>query len=498
MAAALRPVTRKRGALVWAPQPGPQTALLECPIQDVFYGGARGGGKSDGLLGDFMAHAHRHGKYARGVIFRRTYPELEEVERRAGDILPRLGWRRNVTRRTWTAPNGARLALRYLDNDNDADGYLGHEYSWLGFDELVNWPSSVPFDKLLGTLRSPHGVPCVRRSTGNPGGIGHNWVKARYIDPSPPFVPFTGTDGQRRVFIPARVEDNRILLDADPDYVHRLEASGPSWLVDAWLHGKWDIVAGGMFDDVFKREVHVLKPFAIPSSWRIDRSFDWGSARPFSVGWWAESDGTQAPNGKTYPRGSVFRIAEWYGWNGKANEGARMAPADIARGILEFEREDAGGLGFRDKQGRTRVQNGPADSSIFAADYGASIADDMARVGVHWEKADKQPGSRCNGWEKVRGMLRAALVGHVRPEGPARPIYTPADALEATRRAPEDAGLYVFDTCVHWLRTVPTLPRDPRKLEDVDTDAEDHAGDESRYRLMRRKPAGLVFSTLKM
>ena len=468
---AVRPTARRKGRLVWAPQPGPQTALLQCPVQDVFWGGARGGGKTDGLIGDWLAHAHRYGRNARGVIFRRTYPEAEEVEIRVAELLPPLGWRRNVARRTWTAPNGARLVLRYLDNDADADNYLGHQYTWMGFDQLERWPSPAPYDKLLGCLRSPAGVPCVRRATGNPGGVGHNWVKSRYIDPSPAWVPFTGPDGMRRVFIPARVEDNKILLDADPEYVHRLEASGPTWLVDAWLRGIWDIVAGGMFDDVFRREVHVLKPFEVPRSWRIDRAFDWGSARPFSVGWYAESDGTVAPNGKHYPRGTVFRIAEWYGTNGKANEGSKMLAVEVAKGILEREREPDLSYPWR----ISRVQPGPADSSIFAAENGVSIANDMERAGVRWLPADKGPGSRKVGWERMRRMLKAALA-----------------------EKPEDPCLYVFETCTHWIRTVPTLPRDPRKLEDVDTTAEDHAGDETRYRLMAAPAPGVSFFTLRI
>jgi hypothetical protein len=469
MATTLRP-TRRRTEVVWAPQPGFQRALIACPVEDVFCGGARGPGKTDGLIGDWLSHADRYAAAARGILFRRTYPKLEEIEYRVGELFPRLGWQRNVAKRTWTAPNGARLLLRYLDVDADADNYHGHQYSWQGFDELPDWPNPQPVDKLFACLRSPYGVPCVRRSTGNPGGPGHNWVKARYIDPSPPWVPFTGPDGIERVFIPGRLEDNAILLQQDPNYWKRIEASGPEWLVNAWRWGIWDIVAGGMFDDVWRRDVHVIQPFEIPRTWRVNRSFDWGSAKPFSVGWWAESDGTEAPNGKTYPRGTIFRVGEWYGWNGRPNEGNRMLAVEIAEGILE--REEAMGLSIPDLHPPTKpsyvikgrkVEPGPADSSIYDADRGVSIGDDMATAGVRWTKADKRPGSRQIGWERMRKMFKAALEDK-----------------------PEEPGLYVFDTCVHFIRTVPTLPRDPRKIEDVDTDAEDHVADEARYRCMER------------
>ncbi len=224
-----------------------------------------------------------------------------------------------------------------------------------------------------------------------------------------------------------------------------------------------------MFDDVWKRDVHVLKAFEVPPSWKITRSFDWGSSKPFSVGWWAESDGTEAPNGRTYPRGSLFRIAEWYGWNGTPNEGNRMLAVEIAAGILEREKD----WGLSTDPVPTNMPNcflparsvepGPADSSIYDADRGVSIGDDMEKAGVSWTRADKRPGSRKNGWERMRKMLKAALA-----------------------EPPEEAALYTFDTCVNFIRTVPTLARDQRNLEDVDTQAEDHIADESRYRVMER------------
>jgi hypothetical protein len=467
--------TYPSGRIVWSPQYGPQEALLACSVSDALFGGARGGGKSDGLLGDWLAHADRYGSRARGAMFRRSYPEFTELLNRCGEILPALGWRQRMSDKSWTSPRGAKLVLRYLESDADADQYQGHSYTWLGFDELGNWPSLAPVDKLRATLRSAHGVPCVFRASANPGGVGHNQVKARYVDPAPPYTPFAGADGVRRVFVPSRVEDNRELLDNDPGYVDRLKTAGPEWLVQAWLHGNWDVTAGGMFDDLWRRSVHVLKPFPIPSSWRMDRSFDWGSSRPFSVGWWAESDGTEATladgTKRFFPRGSLIRVAEWYGWNGTPNEGCRALAVEVAKGILE--REQAAWP--RNAWGASRVQAGPADASIWAAENGVCIADEMRRAGVSWVEADKRPGSRKNGWERIRRLLKAAL-----------------------EPKPEEPGLYVFDTCVHWIRTVPTLARDPRDIEDADTRAEDHAADETRYRAAARPAPTIRYSSVSI
>src|SRR4051812_21028293 len=178
--------------------------------------------------------------------------------------------------------------------------------------------------------------------TANPGGVGHNWYKARYVDPAPALTPFYDSMQRTwRVFIPSRLEDNPKLAANDPDYWMRVQAAanGRTDLVKAWRYGDWDVVAGGMFDDVWRASHHVIEPFQIPYHWRVDRSFDWGSSKPFSVGWWAESDGTQAPNGRVYPRGTLFRITEWYGWNGQPNVGVKMLAVDVAKKIVETEKE---------------------------------------------------------------------------------------------------------------------------------------------------------------
>ena len=427
------------------PQPGPQSLLLACPAQEVFYGGARGGGKSHGILLDFAAYGVKF-KDAKGILFRRTYPELEDLQEKAKGIYPYIGavWRSSA--RTWQFPNGSNLKLRYLDRDESINRYLGHEYDWIGLDQLESWPQQVTIDKLRGNLRSAKGYPTRMVSTGNPGGVGHSWVKARYVDPAPPNTIIEDQYGTR-CFIPAKLTDNKILLERDPDYHKRLEQSGPEWLVRAWLDGDWNIVAGGMFDDLWDPEIHVCKPFEIPKKWKVNRSFDWGSSRPFSVQWWAEADGETEIQGYLFPRGSLFHVAEWYGCNGKANEGVRMLATEIGRGIVEKEKR----MGLL-------ASIGPADPAIFSNENGASIADEMARAGIRWDKA---VNARKEGWERVRRMMKASREDYM-----------------------EEPGLFVFDTCRHFIRTVPSLPRDTRDLDDADTNAEDHAADACRYRVM--------------
>lgn len=458
--------------IIWGPQVGPQTALVECPIEDVGFGGARGGGKSDGLIGDYLQHANEYEDAARGMLVRRSYPELEELVDRARYVYSRTGARFKQHPPTWEFPNGAILRARYLERDKDAERYQGWNNTWLGVDEAGNFPSPIPLDKLRATLRTTRpGVRVFYRQTMNPGGPGHAWNKMRYIDPAKPYEPFEakvelpggGVAITHRVFIPSTIDDNILLTEADPRYWERVAsaAAGQEWLLKAWRFGDWDIVAGGYFSDVWDRDVHIVEPFAIPEGWRIDRSFDWGSAKPFSVGWWAESNGEPFERGGKsfgYVRGDLFRFAEWYGWNGTPNEGLRIDAKEIGRGIAALERK--WGIAGR-------VQRGPADSSIYVRENGPSIADDLESVGVKFVPADKKPGSRKVGWHKLRSMLIAS-----RQPAPR-----------------EEPGLFVFSNCRQFIRTVPVLQRDERDVDDVDTRAEDHIADETRYRVTLKKRA---------
>lgn len=439
-------------AIVWQPSPGPQTAFVTCPVFEVLYGGARGGGKTDAVLGEFVIHADQYREHAIGLMVRRTRTELVETIERSKEIYEPLGAK--LVDNMWRFPNGARLRFAYLERDADANAYQGHSYTRVYVEEIGNFPSAAPILKLMATLRSGSGVPCGFRATGNPGGPGHQWVKARYIDPAPLGWKITKETYQGierdRVYIPSRVSDNPYL---GTDYVANLHMSGSETLVRAWLEGDWSVIAGAYFPEFGPQ--HIIKAFELPSMWPRFRSGDWGSARPFSIGWWAISDGT-LPH---LPRGALVRYREWYGWNGKPNEGSKLTAEQVGVGIAEREVGEA-------------VQNGHSvlDPAAFANDGGPSIAERIAngsrgddgKIRVSFRRADnKRVATRgaLGGWDQ----LRSRLVGQ-----DERPM------------------VYFFDTCTHAIRTLPALQHDELRPEDVDSEGEDHAPDEIRYACMSR------------
>jgi hypothetical protein len=466
----------------WCPQDGSQVGFLASNVWETLYEGTRGPGKTDALLISFAQWCDKgFGSKWNGVLLRRTFPELREVIKKSKELFPLFfpGIRYNGSTHTWTWATGEQLRLGQFNRVDDYYKYHGHEYQWQGWDELTNWPDDAGYCKMMSMCRSPHAeIPCQIRATTNPYGIGHGWVKERFrlpIDPGeiagPTITDSKNLDGQvdkPRVAIHGCIDENRILLHADPTYKQTLASSATSEAeLKAWLYGDWDFVAGGMFNDVWDPVTHFIKPFDLPNHWRLDRAFDWGSSKPFSVGWYAESDGcdVQLPNGKwmSTVRGDLFRIYEWYGWTGRPNQGLKMLARDIALGIVE--RELNWGI-------HGRVKPGPADTSIWTVENGVCIARDMAQPvrvkgkmykGTNWTQADKQKGSRKLGWEMMRKMLKNG-IGE-----PGLPREYP--------------GLFIFTRCEQFRRTVPVLPRDEKDMDDVDTDTEDHIGDEVRYRI---------------
>jgi hypothetical protein len=446
---------RAEPTVIWEAQER-QAAFIACPVFEVFFGGARGGGKTDAVLGDFLEHADSYGEHAIGLMVRRQRTELIETIERSRTIYTPLGWTFHEQDKMWRAPNGARLRFAYLERDQDAAGYQGHSYTRIYVEEIGNFPSDKPILKLMATLRSGAGVPVGFRATGNPGGPGHQWVKARYIDHAPAgwSVFKDANSGLERVFIPSKVGDNHYLGD---DYVARLRASGSQELVRAWLEGDWSVIEGAFFD-CWSTEKHVLRPFAIPDHWLRFRSADWGSAKPFSVGWWAvvsddyRVQDTERDSGAHLPRGALVRYREWYGASGP-NVGLKLPADDVALGIAQ-------------RDGTDTIAYGVLDPAAFSVDGGPSIAERMATAtnGKVWfKRADnRRVGVRgaLGGWDQMRARLKGDADG--------RPM------------------LYTFSTCADFIRTVPALQHDPDRPEDVDTDGEDHAGDDARYACMSR------------
>jgi hypothetical protein len=471
------------GTVKWSALPGSQSGFLAAKlIPEVLYEGTRGPGKTDTLLMDFYCDVGKgYGPAWTGILFRQTYKQLEDVIRKSKKwfrlVCPEAKY--NASSHTWTFPDGEQLLLRQFMRDDDYWNYHGHEYPWIGWEELCNWLTLNGYKRMMSCNRSSHPevAKIIRiRATTNPYGPGHNVVKHRWNLPGSrgtiirDAVDDEGNIEPPRLAIYGFIEENTVLLKADPKYIQRIAAAARNKAeYMAWRWGSWDIVAGGMFDDVWDKRYHVVTPFFIPLNWKIYRAFDWGSSKPFSVGWYAVSDGSDyqdaAGNWHSTVRGDMFRIGEWYGWNGKPNEGLKIMAIEIAKGITEREMK----MGIWD-----RCKPGPADASIFDRENGMCIADDLMKPvrlndgrlvkGVTFVPSDKRPGSRKTGWQTMRTYLKNVL---------------PAE--DGKIRVREQPGLYIFATCFQFIRTVPVLPRDDKDPDDVDTDVEDHIGDECRY-----------------
>lgn len=470
------PKTQREYEAAWCPQPGSQVAFLMAhTVFEVLYEGTRGPGKTDCLLMDFFQHVGKGwGAEWRGILFRQTYPQLADVINKSKKWFRLLcpGAKYNESSHTWTFPDGEQLLLRHMKTPDDYWSYHGHAYPWIGWEELCNWADSKCYTVMMSCCRSTKpGMPRCYRATTNPYGPGHNWVKLRFRLPQSrgKIIRDSMRDGEReppRVAIHGSIYENKILLHADPEYIPKIRAAARNASeLKAWLEGSWDIVAGGMFDDIWRGDVHVVPPFPlryVPKGWKIDRSHDWGSSKPFANLWFAESNGEPFEwNGRTYGRvrGDLYIIQEWYGWDGKTrNEGVRMLAKDVGRGVIDRE---------EDWDIKGRVLPGPADSAIYDEENGNNIAKDMEKAGCRWVPADKGPGSRKQGWEQIRKMLKGALPN---PKGGPR----------------EEPGLFIFSWCLQTLETLPILSRDDKDLDDVDTDAEDHIGDALRYRVRKK------------
>lgn len=447
--------------VVWEPRSKPQLAFVTCPVFEIFFGGARGSLKTDGVLGEWLSHAQDHGQNAIGLMVRRNRIQLQETIERAKQIYQPLGFKfKESPDHVCIAPNGARLRFAYLERDSDAEEYQGHSYTRVYVEEIGNFPSPSPIMKLMATLRSAKGVMCGFRATGNPGGPGQHWVKARYIDPAPlgwKIIktaypnPYTGEDIIRdRVFIPGKITDHNLL---GTQYIANLQMSGSPELVRAWLEGDWSVISGAFFPE-FSAEAHIVKPFPIPEHWARIRAGDWGSAKPFSIGWYAVSDGSLVG----IPRGALIKYREWYGMReGQHNVGLKLTAEDVAAGIVARETQTIDG-----KEVREKMDDAVLDPSAFSQDGGPSIAERMQKMGAVWRPADNARVARSGamgGWDQLRARLKGVGDG---------------------------AMILFFATCEHTIRTIPALQHDELRAEDVDTEAEDHAGDETRYACMSR------------
>jgi len=433
----------------WRAQPGPQlSAIRKSWVEELLYGGAVFGGKSDFLLGDFAQDVPtEYGSHWHGILFRKNYPQLEELISRSKEIYPAWfgldsrAW--SAGTKTWTWPNGATLKMRFMESDDDWMQYWGHAYTWIGWDELALWSSSNPYLKMKARLRSAAAaIPYKRiRASANPGGPGHHWVKRYFgIDRFPlggQVVSPDDASGMRRMFVRSRLTDNQIGLRNDPAYAARLEGLGSPELIRALKEGDWNIIAGAFFPE-FDIAHHVIVPFSIPQHWVRLRSMDWGSSAPFAVHWWAVSDGELL----SIPRGALVCYREWYGAT-PDDLGLKLTAEEVADGIRERERGE-------------KIDDGVLDPSAFARNGGPSIAERMRDRKVYFRRADNtRVGSRgaLGGWDLVRQRLKG-----------------------------NEAPMIYFTTqCPDTIRTFPAVQHDSNRIEDVDTHSNDHCADSVRY-----------------
>jgi hypothetical protein len=434
------------------PQHGPQHHFITCPADIVVYGGARGGGKSFASLGEFWCHAEDWGAAAKGLMLRRSREDLKDTidvaRQMYGDAAE---WKDKE--KQFRFRNGAVFHMAYLENDADAMNYQGWSLTRVYVEELTQYASSAGIFRLFATLRTTSGARCQFRATCNPGGPGHHWVKSWVID-NGAYKPVKDPETQlTRIFIPAKISDNPSLLNNDPGYINRLRASGSPALVRAWLDGDWNIIEGAFFPE-FDPTRHVITPPRIPSHWTRFRSMDWGSASPFSLGWWAVVQDDMIHDKRRLPKNAIIRYREWYGASGP-NKGLKL-PADAV--AKEVVRRETDGKGIREP-----IAYGILDPSAFQVVSGPSIGETFARHGVYFRRADNSRVStpkRMGGWDQVRWRLRGDDDG--------------------------DPLIFFVDHCRDAIRTLPMQQHDENRPEDLDTEGEDHAVDDIRYACMSR------------
>ena len=446
--------------VVFRPNKGPQVDFLAAPEKEVLYGGAAGGGKSFAMLVDLLRYAS-NGNH-RALLLRRTLAELTELIDQSRKLYPKAfpGAVFRESKNTWSFPSGATALFSYVDKDNDVTRYQGQSFTWIGVDELGQYPTPYVWNYLRSRLRTTDPeIQTYMRASANPGGVGGWWLKKMFVDPAVPNDPFWATDidsgnilrygpnhptnadqplYQRR-FIPARLTDNPFLMESG-EYEAML-LSLPEVERRRLLEGDWDVADGAAFSE-FDRSKHVVEPFEVPYNWPRLRAADYGYSSPSCVLW-----------GAVDWDGNIWIYRELYdkGYTGET----------LARIINALEEHDP------------LMQISVLDGACWSKHgTGPSIAETMIRNGTRWIPADK---NRIPGKIELHRRL-------------------------AVDERTDEPKLKIFSTCTNLIRTLPTIPLSKTNSEDVDTKADDHAYDALRYMCMTR-PTGLpqnsIFNQIK-
>jgi hypothetical protein len=413
--------------IIFKANEGPQEDFLAAGETDVLYGGAAGGGKSYAMLVDPLRYAHRSAH--RGLIIRRSMPELRELIDKSRELYPKAfpGCKYKEVEKLWNFPSGAKIEFGFLERDADVYRYQGQAYSWIGFDEITHLPTEFSWNYLASRLRTTDSeITCYMRCTANPGGAGATWVKKRYIDPSPPHESFEGADGLTRKFIPARLQDNPYLA-TDGRYEKMLQALPPTQRQQL-LEGNWDVAEGAAFTE-FLPHLHVITPFEIPVHWERVKGIDYGYASESACIWGAvdPSDGTLIIYRELYRKG--------------------LLGTELAEMITEMEMQDPFSV------------QGVLDTACWSrtGTTGPTIGETLQRAGHKLRRADK---NRIQGKIQIHEYLKVMQSGRPR--------------------------IQILNTCPNLIRELQSIPLDKRNPEDVDTHAPDHAYDALRYLIMSR------------
>lgn len=413
-----------------------QTAFHTSTAFETLYGGAAGGGKTTAIVAESVTYALEYPK-ARIYIFRKTIPELKqsivpEIYKQCAAYIDQGGMKYNSQDRTFTFRNGSIIQLAYLENTADMFRYQSAEIHLLLVDELTHF-TQEEYEYLKTRVRSTGQHPLKVMAATNPGNIGHGWVKSYFIDVVPPETIYTDKAGNTRMFVPAKIDDHPIKAFRD-SYGKQLDSLSDPDLKRALRMGDWDIFSGQVFTE-WDRELHVVDPFPVPKHWTKWLAYDWGY-NTYAGAVWLTRD---PANERIY----VYR--EFYAHAMKASD-----QADTMNNL----------------SGDELIVTKWADPSLWKqhgnVETGESVAMIFQKAGLIFQPANND---RKNGMNAVHEALAIA------PDG--------------------KPNLQVFSSCVNLIRTLPSLPYDPHKPEDVDTRAEDHLYDCLRYALVNQRPAQL-------